>query len=65
MKAKKLFRTVETHTLGQPTRNVVSGFRNIPGETMAEKYSYMKDHEDWFVNYYLMSLAVAKSCQEL
>ncbi len=48
MKAKKLFRTVETHTLGQPTRNVVSGFHKIPGESMAEKYTYMKDHEDWF-----------------
>ncbi|OZV13083.1 proline racemase [Tissierella sp. P1] len=48
MKAKKLFRTVETHTLGQPTRNVVSGFPNIPGKTMAEKYSYMREHEDWF-----------------
>lgn len=48
MKARKLFRTIETHTLGQPTRNVVSGFRNIPGKTMAEKYSYMKDYEDWF-----------------
>lgn len=48
MKARKLFRTVETHTLGQPTRNVVSGFRHIPGETMAEKFCYMKEHEDWF-----------------
>jgi len=48
MKAKKMFRTIETHTLGQPTRNVVSGFPNIPGKTMAEKYTYMKDHADWF-----------------
>lgn len=48
MKARKLFRTVETHTLGQPTRNVVSGFRHVPGKTMAEKYVYMKRHEDWF-----------------
>lgn len=48
MKAKKMFRTIETHTLGQPTRNVVSGFRHVPGSTMAEKFTYMKDHEDWF-----------------
>ncbi|MCD8140923.1 MAG: proline racemase family protein [Planctomycetaceae bacterium] len=48
MKARKLFRTVETHTLGHPTRNVVSGFRHIPGTTMAEKFTYMKDNEDWF-----------------
>lgn len=48
MKARKLFKTIETHTLGQPTRNVVSGFINIPGKTMAEKYTYMEKHEDWF-----------------
>lgn len=48
MQAKKVFRTVETHTLGQPTRNVVSGFPHIPGDTMAEKFVYMKTHEDWF-----------------
>lgn len=48
MKAKKVFRTIETHTLGHPTRNVVSGFRHIPGKTMAEKFNYMKDNEDWF-----------------
>lgn len=48
MKARKLFRTIETHTLGHPTRNVVSGFRHIPGTTMADKFTYMKEHEDWF-----------------
>lgn len=48
MKARKLFRTIETHTLGQPTRNVVSGIRPVPGKTMAEKFTYMRDHEDWF-----------------
>lgn len=48
MKARKVFRTIETHTLGHPTRNVVSGFRHIPGKTMAEKFTYMKDNEDWF-----------------
>ena len=48
MKARKVFRTIETHTLGQPTRNVVSGFRHVPGKTMAEKFVYMKEHEDWF-----------------
>ena len=48
MNAKKVFRTVETHTLGQPTRNVVGGFPHIPGNTMAEKFLYMKNNEDWF-----------------
>lgn len=48
MNAKKVFRTIETHTLGQPTRNIVGGFPNVPGKTMVEKYMYMKENEDWF-----------------
>lgn len=48
MNGKKIFRTIETHTLGQPTRNVVSGFYNVPGKTMAEKFAHMKEKEDWF-----------------
>ncbi len=48
MNAKKVFRTVETHTLGQPTRNIVGGFPHVPGSTMVEKFIYMKEHEDWF-----------------
>lgn len=48
MKARKMFRTIETHTLGHPTRNVVSGFRHIPGKTMGEKFTYMKENEHWF-----------------
>ncbi|MCI8608950.1 MAG: proline racemase [Firmicutes bacterium] len=48
MKARKMFRTIETHTLGQPTRTVVGGFKHIPGKTMQEKFMYMKEHEDWF-----------------
>ena len=35
MNAKKIFRTVETHTLGQPTRNIIGGFPHVPGSTMA------------------------------
>ncbi len=45
---KKVFRTIETHTLGQPTRNIVGGFPCVPGKTMAEKFIYMKENEDWF-----------------
>lgn len=48
MNAKKVFRTIETHTLGQPTRNIVGGFPPIPGDTMVEKFNYMKKNEDWF-----------------
>ena len=48
MNAKKIIRTIETHTLGQPTRTVVSGFNIIPGKTMGEKFIYMKEEQDWF-----------------
>lgn len=48
MKAKHVVRTIETHTLGQPTRTVVSGFPHIPGKTMGEKFTYMKETQDWF-----------------
>ncbi|MDD3403814.1 MAG: proline racemase family protein [Hespellia sp.] len=48
MKERRSFKTVETHTLGQPTRNVISGFEHVPGSTMAEKFTYMKENEDWF-----------------
>ncbi len=47
MRARKVIRTIETYTLGQPTRNVVSGFRHVPGKTMAEKFVYMQQNEDW------------------
>ena len=48
MNGKKVFSTIETHTLGQPTRNIVGGFPHVPGSTMAEKFIYMKENEDWF-----------------
>lgn len=48
MKARKMYRTVETHTLGHPTRTVVGGFKHVPGKTMQEKFVYMKENEDWF-----------------
>jgi proline racemase len=48
MKAKRVIRTIETHTLGQATRNVVSGLPPIPGKTMQEKFHYMKENCDDF-----------------
>ena len=37
MKAKKMFRTIDTHTCGEPTRTVIGGIPPIPGKTMEEK----------------------------
>lgn len=34
--------TVDSHTMGEPTRVVVGGLPNIPGDTMADKLAYAK-----------------------
>ena len=47
MKTKKAIRVVATHTAGQPTRTVLTGFPHIPGSTMQEKYLYMQEKGDW------------------
>ncbi len=47
MKAKKMFRTIDTHTCGEPTRTVIGGIPPIPGKTMEEKMVYMSEKEDW------------------
>lgn len=38
---------IETHTEGEPTRTILSGFPKIPGNTMEEKMLYMMEHQDW------------------
>lgn len=47
MNTKKTIRVIATHTAGQPTRTVLSGFPHIPGETMQEKYQYLQKQADW------------------
>ena len=47
MKVKRTFQTIDTHTVGMPTRTVVGGLPKIPGKTMAEKMIYMRDYMDW------------------
>jgi len=41
------FRTIETHTGGNPTRTVISGVPRIPGDTMLAKLAYFREHCDW------------------
>jgi proline racemase len=33
---------IDTHTEGHPTRVVISGFPPIPGNTMAEKFVFVR-----------------------
>lgn len=47
MRTKRIINIIETHTGGQPTRTVLTGFPYIPGRTMEEKFFYMKENADW------------------
>ena len=47
MNIRKTFHTIDTHTCGEPTRNVIGGIPHIPGETMQEKLHYMSTKGDW------------------
>ncbi len=42
----KRFYAVDTHTMGEPTRIVLSGFPPILGGTMMEKKQYLAEHMD-------------------
>ncbi len=46
MRASRVFRTVDTHTGGNPTRTVISGVPQLIGDTMAEKMLDMKRRHD-------------------
>lgn len=47
MKIRKSFHTIDTHTCGEPTRNVIGGAPPIPGKSMEEKMEYMAGKGDW------------------
>ena len=40
MNFTKSIHTIDSHTMGEPTRIVVGGIPNIPGDTMAEKKAF-------------------------
>ncbi len=42
-----MFETIDTHTAGNPTRNVVAGVPTINGNTMAEKLADLRERLDW------------------
>lgn len=47
MRFSKFIFAVDSHTLGEPTRVVISGVPGIPGATMGEKKAYLAAHCDW------------------
>ena len=47
MKIRRAFQTIDSHTVGEPTRTIVGGIPVIPGSTMSEKMLYLRDEADW------------------
>ncbi|MGO4545365.1 proline racemase family protein [Paenibacillus sp. 2TAB23] len=46
MNATRVYRTIDTHTGGNPTRTIISGMPKLEGTTMAEKMLDMKHNHD-------------------
>jgi proline racemase len=47
MKINRVFSSIDTHTGGQPTRTITGGIPYIPGKTIVEKMTYLKENMDW------------------
>lgn len=47
MKFSRSIHAVDSHTMGEPTRVVVGGIPQIPGNTMAEKKRHLETHLDY------------------
>jgi len=54
MNVSKLFKTIDTHTGGNPTRTLINGLPHLEGNTMGEKMLYMKENYDW-IRQFLMN----------
>ncbi|GAB7524403.1 trans-3-hydroxy-L-proline dehydratase [Paraburkholderia sp. 2C] len=46
MKLNRVISTVEVHTAGEPFRIVTSGLPKIPGKTIVERRTWLKEHAD-------------------
>ncbi len=47
-KYEKSFQTVESHTMGEPTRIILGGFPDVIGKNMMEKKKYLAEHFDHY-----------------
>lgn len=47
MSMKRFFQAVETHS-GEPMRVVTGGIPNIPGDSVYEQMTYLRDNDDQF-----------------
>ncbi|MFN8113073.1 MAG: proline racemase family protein [Solirubrobacterales bacterium] len=46
MRASKVFHAIDSHTEGMPTRVIVGGIPDIPGESMLDRRAYFERHFD-------------------
>jgi proline racemase len=46
MRFEKLITAVDAHACGEPGRVIISGVLDVPGGTMFEKMSYLREHRD-------------------
>lgn len=47
MRFERMLTSIDTHTGGEPTRNIIGGLPRIPGKTVSDKMIYLRDHMDW------------------
>jgi len=46
MHLERTIQAVDAHACGEPGRVIVAGVRDVPGETMFEKMTHLRDHAD-------------------
>ncbi len=47
-KYEKSFQTIESHTMGEPTRIILRGFPQLKGNSMMKKKKYLEEHYDHY-----------------
>ena len=47
MRFSKMLTVVDAHACGEPGRVITSGIADVPGKTMFEKMTHLRDHQDW------------------
>lgn len=47
MRFSRMIHAVDSHACGEPGRVIVGGVPDVPGASMFEKMTYLRDHADW------------------
>ena len=47
MRINRYFSCIDTHTGGEPTRTIIGGLPRIPGDTIVDKMTHLKENMDW------------------